>query len=79
MQFTELQAQHGSGMSWKLVRESQKGNLVMFGEKVTGCDDYRGGRWPSSGWAYARYVTAIVHPNTGEVLALDIREDDWPY
>lgn len=79
MQFTELQAQHGSRMSWKLVRESRKGNLVMFGEKITGCDEHSGGRWPSSGWAYAVYVTAIVHPTTSEVLDQTVREDDWPY
>lgn len=78
MQFAELQEKHGSSMSWKLVRESRKGNLVMFGEKVTGCDYNPGARWVT-GWAYALYVTAIVHPSTGEVLALESYEDDWPY
>lgn len=78
MQFTELQELHGSKMSWKQVRKSRNGNLVMFGEKVTGGIDNPGARWPS-GWAFAVYVTAIVHPTSGEVLAKTVDEDDWPF
>lgn len=79
MTFAELQKRypldHGFGREWKLYRTSKRGNRVMFGVSVQGCDNLELGY---GGTAYSYEVTAIVRPDD-TVAQYTVVYDEWDY